>query len=40
MYFFICKENKSESIDFYNYGIEEKYIKKAGFKDREKYKEL
>ena len=40
VFLYLLKENKSESIDFYNYGIEEKYIKKAGFKDREKYKEI
>ena len=40
VFLYLLKKNKSESIDFYNFGIEDKYIKKAGFKDREKYKEI
>lgn len=40
VFLYLLKKNKSEAIDFYHCGIEDKFIKKAGFKDKEKYKEV
>ena len=40
VFLYLLKINKSEAIDFYQHGIEDKFIKKAGFKDKEKYKEV
>ena len=40
VFLYLLKINKSEAIDFYNFGIKDKFIKKAGFKDKEKHKEV